>query len=332
MPRVSIKNIAEKVGVSNATVSLVLNGKEKDGRVGLAVAERIRQVAKEMKYEPNNLARGLRVGRSKIIGLVVADITNPFFANLAFHIQEYAEEFGYTVIITNTNESASKLRKRLNILKSQQVDGFIITPAEDSEGDIEDLVKKNVPVVLLDRFFPDLGASYVAVDNYHASKNATQYLLNKDCKRIAILVYKTTLHHMQERKRGYIEALQKVGLYDKTLLKEISYENIDLDVNNAIDDLLKNQDKLDGIFFATNSIAVFGIKHLLNKKIKVSEDVKVICFDNSEAFDFSDIKIPHVIQPIPEMGKRAAAVLIEQIEQKKIVPSKTELYSTLSDS
>lgn len=330
MSRVSIKNIAEKVGVSNATVSLVLNGKGKDGRVGAAMAEKIKKVAKELNYEPNNLARSLRVGKSKTIGLIVADITNPFFANLAFHIQEYAEEFGYTVIITNTNESASKLRERLNILKSQQVDGFIITPAEDSENDIDELVKNNIPVVLLDRFYPELGVSYVAVDNYHASKNSIQYLLKQGCKRIAILVYKNKLFHMQERKRGYIEAMQKAGYYDKTLLKEISYDNIENDVASAISDLLKSDQKLDGIFFATNSISVLGIKQLLSKGIKVTEDVKVVCFDKSEAFEFSDIKIPHVTQPIPEMGKRAAGVLIEQIEQKKMVPSKTELYSTLS--
>lgn len=329
MSRVSIKNIAEKVGVSSATVSLVLNGKAKNGRVSKEIAEKVQQAARDLNYEPNNLARSLRSGKSKTIGLIIADITNAFFASLAFYIQEYAEEFGYTVIITNTNESVDKMKRSINILRNQRVDGYIIVLAEGGEKYIIDLIEQKMPVVLLDRFTPNLEVSYVAVDNYHASRNATQFLIDKGCAHIAILVYGNEMFHTQERKRGYVDALKKANKFDKSLVKEIKFETIDADVNKAITELVNNDKKIDGIFFATNTLSIKGLRQLMIHNVKINEDIKVVCFDENEAFDFATVKIPHVSQPIPEMGKRAAGVLIEQIEQNKIVPSKTELYSTL---
>lgn len=329
MNRVSIKDIAEKVGVSNATVSLVLNGKEKNGRVSKVTAEKIRMTAKELNYEPNNLARSLRSGKSKTIGVIVADITNTFFASLAFYIQEYAEKFGYTVIITNTNESVDKMKRQINILRNQRVDGYIIVLAEGGEKDILKLVSLGSPVVLLDRFMPDAEVSYVSVDNYHAAQKATQYLIDKECNRIAVLIYNNSMFHTEERKRGYIDALKRSGKFNEDLIKEINFDNLDEDIDNAITSLLNSEEKIDGIFFTTNTISLKGIRKLINNRIKINKDIKVVCFDENDIFNFDEVKVPYVLQPIPEMGKRAAAVLIDQIEQNKIIPSKTELYSVL---
>ena len=334
MGKVSIKNIAERVGVSIATVSLVLNGKEKGGkggRVGDEMAEKIRQVAKEMHYEPNNLARGLRMGRSQTIGLVVADISNTFFANLAFHIQEYAEAFGYSIFITNTNESDTKLVKMLDILLSNQVDGLIIVPTEHSFVSIENLVKKKIPLVLLDRWFPEIPTCHVVIDNYQASGSAVQYLIDCKCKRISFFGYNINLPHMQERERGYVDIMKKNGLFDEDLVKGINYNSINSDIESALNDLfLHNTTKpVDGIFFATNSISMLGIKHLLRLGVKIQEDVKIICFDKNEAFEYMENIIPYVVQPIPEMGKMAVDMLISQINKETATLGKVELYTKL---
>jgi len=330
--QISIKTIAQQVGVSNATVSLVLNGKDKEGRIGKDVAEIIRNVAKELNYEPNHLARGLRMGKSQTIGLVIADISNPFFANLAFHIQEYAETYGYSVIITNTNESDSKFVKILDVLLSHQVDGLIIVPTEHSFESIEKLVKKKVPLVLLDRWFPDLQTYHVVIDNYQASRSAVQYLIDDKCKRISFFGYRVNLPHMQERARGYVDMMQKNGLFDEELMKGIHYHSIKSDIENALDDLfLHNKtERVDGIFFATNSISMLGIKHLLKLGIKVQEDVKIVCFDKSEAFDYMEHQISYVLQPIPEMGKMAVDILVSQMKHEDSTPNKVELYARLN--
>jgi len=329
MVRVSIKNIAEKLGVSNATVSLVLNGKEKEGRVGKEMTEKIRAMAKELEYEPNNLARSLRIGRSQTIGVIVADISNLFFANLAFHIQEYAEKFGYSVIITNTNESDLKMEKMVNVLKTRRVDGFIIVPTENGETNIIDLVKRNIPVVLLDRYFPSINVSSVAVDNCNASRKAIENLIKQGCKNIGLVIYKSSLQHMMERKRGYVEVLQEHNIYNPALVKEISYTVIGNDIEIAIESLLSKGNNVDGIFFATNTLSMLGIKRLMNLRIDIPNQMKVVCFDKSEAFDFTSIPIPYIQQPIPEMGRKAVELLIEHIEEKTVKDKHIELQSSL---
>ena len=315
MARVSIKDVAKKLGISVATVSLVLNGKDKNGRVSEALAEKIREEAKTMQYQPNSFARGLRSGRSDTIGLIVADISNPFFANLAFHIQEHAEKHGYSVIITNTNEDTDKMGKMISILRSRQVDGFIIVPTEHGEKLIDKLVRDKFPVVLLDRYFPEMKVSYVTVNNYQASLEATNLLLNLKCKRIAQLIYKNSLPHMQARREGYVAAMVKKGFYDPKLIKEVDYRMIGNDVQKAILEIVSDENKVDGIFFASNSISTIGLKVLGGLQMEIPKDIKVICFDKNDVFELSHNTIPFIQQPVPEMGKSAVDLLVQQIKQ-----------------
>lgn len=328
MARVSIKDIAIALGVSNATVSLVINGKEKEGRVGYEMAEKIRAKAKELNYEPNNLARSLRIGRSETIGLIVADISNIFFATLAFHIQEYAEKLGYTIVIANTNENTSKMEKMIQTLQSRQVDGFIIVPTENGEEYIAKLVKSKSPVVLLDRCFPAIETSHVMIDNYQTSYLATRHLIALGCKKIALLTYKNKLHHMVERKRGYMDAMEKASIFDPDFIKEVNYDNLIDDTNNAINDLLKNND-LDGIFFSTDSICVAGIKYMQKLDKKIFNKVNLMSFDKNEIFDFVNYDVSYMIQPLAEMGRMAVDILINQITTKNNKPSKVELQASL---
>lgn len=326
----SLKDIAKKTGVSATTVSLVLRGKDKNGRVGKTLAEKIRKEAINMNYNPNRAARSLRVGRSETIGLIVADISNPFFAHLVFHIQEYAEEYGYSVIVVNTNESADKMEKMISVLKSHQVDGFIIVPTECGEKIVDELVSDKYPVVLLDRYFPGKDVCYITVDNYQASMKATNFLLNMNCKRIAQVIYKNYLPHMQDRKEGYIAAMRKKGLYDPNLVKEVAHKNIVEDTQKAIMELVSDEEKVDGIFFASNAISTIGLKTLFGLNLEIPNDIKVVCFDKSDVFELSkNFSIPYVQQPIPEMGKRVVEMLIKQIKQESIPCIHEELQADL---
>lgn len=315
MSRVSIKDIAREVGVSAASVSLVLNEKDEGSRISKDLAKKIREKAKEMHYEPNNLARSLRTGYSNTIGLIVADISNVFFASLAFHIQEQAEKYGYSVIIANTNESTLKMEKMINVLKSKPVDGFIIVPTEHGDSYICDLLKRHTPVVLIDRFFPHIEISSVIVDNYNSSRKACEYLINNGCRRVGLIAYKSELQHTKDRKQGYIDAMKTHGIYDPSLVKEIDYSTFADDIAITIDSLMSKENRVDGMFFATNTLSMAGIKQLFEAGIQVPRDLKVCCFDKSEAFDFMDAKIPYILQPIREMGKAAVELVIEQIKQ-----------------
>ena len=328
--RVSIKDIAEKLGVSTATISLVLSGKGKDGRVGKEMTEKIKRTALAMNYKPNNLARGLRIGKTNTIGLIVADISNPFFAHMAFHIQEYAEERGYSVIIANTNESNAKMERMINILISRQVDGLIIAPTEFGETPIRNLVESKFPLVLLDRWFPNLQTHNVTINNYQASKDATLYLINKGCKKIAYLGFKTELTHMKQRKGGCVDGLKSAGLLISDLiLDNINFTNMSNNVISDIDYLLSQQGKTDAIVFETNSISMIGIKELLNRGINLEKDIKIVCFDKSEAFDFTNTPIPYIHQPIPEMGQKTVDLLLRQIEKDECQFDEIEFNVTI---
>ncbi|MDR0713082.1 MAG: LacI family transcriptional regulator [Bacteroidales bacterium] len=327
MGRVSIKDIASKIGVSTATVSLVLNGKDKLGRVSEQLSKKIRETAKSMNYKPNGFAKALRSGRSETIGLVVADISNPFFAHLAFHIQEHADRYGYSVIITNTNESPKKMEKMVSILKYRQVDGFIIVPTENGSRCIEELHENKIPVVLLDRYFPEIPSDYVGVDNFHASMKATEHLLKLGCKKIALITYKTTLRHAQERRDGYVSALAGCDLYDSRLIKEVNHSTIVEDINRSVQELILGDNKIDGFFFTTNTISSIGLKKLKEMQINVPEDIKTVCFDKIESFDFSTI--PFVQQPIPEMGKQAVDIVVDRIRNGNPSPVHIELKAEL---
>ncbi len=329
MEKVSLKIIAKELGVSAATVSLVLNGKNKNGRVSDEMSKKIIDKASELHYIPNSLAKGLKMGHSKSIGLIVADISNVFFGTLALHIQNYAEKEGYTVIIGNTNEKLEEMEKITSFLSSRQVDGLIITPAEGSEVLIDSIFKSKKPLVLVDRCFPELNVPSVLINNYEVCYRSTKQLIDQGYKNMAFITYRQDQFHTNERKRGFIEAMYNNGLYDPHYVKEVSYQCLEKDMDKAISQLLKSEKKVDTIFFATNTISIAGVKSLLKHGISIQKDIQVMCFDETDAINLFPFRVPFIKQPIEEMAKKALELLIVQIEKKDVETHKFFLEAEL---
>ena len=316
MPKVSLKSIAKEFDVSAATVSLVLNGKDKNGRVSKALSDKILQRAKELNYMPNTLAKSLRAGNSKTLGLIVADIANVFFGSLAFQIQENAEKAGYTVIIGNTNENIDKMNKMVDLLRRRQVDGFIITSTEGSEHIIQSILDHEIPLVLVDRYFPNLQVSSVTINNYQISYEAVESLIKKGCKKIGLIVYVSDHQpHMFDRKNGYLQAVTDANIYDQNLIEEVSYINLESDIDHAVSELLTQG--VDGIFFATNSISILGLKQIISKKNFDFTKINYMCFDENDAYCLLPFKIPYVKQPIKKIAEKAIELIIRQIDNKE---------------
>src|SRR5690348_18192943 len=226
--KVSLKDVANHVGVSTALVSYVINNKEKEARVSENMAKKIREAVIKLNYQPNQIAKSLKSGRTNTIGLIVADISNPFFSSIARIIEDEARKKGYVVIFGSNDESAEKSQDLLNVFLNRQVDAFIIAPAENTELQIADLQKKNIPVVLIDRYFPNAKINSVHIDNFKAAYRAVEHLTINGRKKIAIVAYDTSLSHMQERKNGYKAALKNKGIrFRSEWLKNISYHNIE---------------------------------------------------------------------------------------------------------
>lgn len=312
--KVSQKDIAEKAGVSTALVSYVLNGKAKESRVGEEMAAKVLKIADELNYRPNHLAKSLRSGKTYTIGLVIADISNPFFANIARVVEDEARRSGYTVIIGSCDERADKAWDLLNVLINRQVDGFIIVSSEGSEKQVHYLKEKNIPFVLLDRHFPDIQTDFVATNNYKASYDAATHLIRGGYERIGVFAYRSEMFHMAERIRGYRHALRDNGIaFDPTWLKEVHFETMEREVQNALDEIISSGQRLDSLIFATYGLAINGLKCINELRLKVPSDLAIVSFGQAEGFDLYYCPITYMKQPIELLGKTAVEYLIGKL-------------------
>ena len=312
--RVSLKDIAEKVGVSIALVSYVMNGQEKQKRVGADVVERIREVARELNYKPNQIAQSLRTGSTKTIGLIVGDISNPFFGSIARVIEDEAIKHGYTVIFGSADEDMNKSASLIETLINRQVDGFIIAPAEGTAMQIKALNDKKTPLVLIDRYFDEVPTNYVVLNNFDASYDAISHLIDNGYRKIGMIAYQSTLIHMQERIRGYSEAMTDRNPENEIRIEEVDYNHINLDMEKAMLKLMDGKNKIDALFFATNALTISGLYLIKKLDLKIPEELAIIGFDGNAAFDFFKTPLSYIEQPIEGMGVEAVRVLVEQID------------------
>ncbi len=328
--KISIKDIAKHVGVSTALVSYVLNNKEKQARVGAEIAAKVRQAAKKLNYQPNLIARSLQSGKTHTLGLIVADISNVFFSNIARVIEDAANHHGYTVIIGSSDEQAGKSATLINAFLNRQVDGLIIAPAEGSEPQLQGLLKDDIPFVQIDRYFVGLPANAVHIDNYRSSYSAVEHLVKMGYKKIGMLAYETALPHMKERIRGYSAALKENNIKGKkSWLIKVGYTSLETDVEKGLKEVLKGNDAPDAFFFATNSLAVAGLKYIHQHGYHVPKDLGIVSFDESEAFDFFYSPITYMRQSIEDMGKSAVDLVIRQIKSPRARKEEVVLHSHL---
>ena len=306
------------MGVSTALVSYVLNNKEKEARVGKEMAIKIRKAAADMNYQPNLIARSLKNGKTNTIGLIVADISNPFFSAIARIIEDEAAQHKYTVIIGSSDEDEAKSKAVAEAMLNRQVDGLIIAPTENEQPFINSLIKRKIPFVLIDRDFPTLPTNTVTINNFEAAYEAVQHLVDKGFRKIGMVTYESQLHHINERKRGYMQALKDNELEVKdSRIASIRYQNIRDDVNRKLTQLTKTKGHVDALFFATNTLAVESLHFINSMGLQVPGDIGIISFDESEAFDFFYAPLTYVKQNLSEIGSQAIRVLLKSIEDSE---------------
>jgi LacI family transcriptional regulator len=319
MATVSIKDIAKELGVSTTTVSFVLNGKAKEKRISNALQDRIIQTARRHNYRPNQVARGLRTGRSNTLGLIVEDISNPFFAQLARYVEHEADMAGYTVMFCSTENDDEKGVNLLYMLRHRQIDGFIIIPTPGMRKEVESLIREEKPVVLVDRYFPELDTCHVTIDNYMGAYQATSLLLQKGFQRIGLVTIDSAQVQMAEREKGYHKALRDAGTpgSEDTVLR-IPYDMSDEETVRSIVGLIEAGSGLDALFFTTNYLGVAGLEAIRITGRRVPGEMGIICFDDSILFRLGSPSVSVVAQPIREIGEQAVRMIIEMISKKTV--------------
>jgi LacI family transcriptional regulator len=314
-----LKDIAKEVGVSISLVSYVLNDQAVEKKVNKETAQRIRVAALDLNYRPNQIAKSLKTNKTLTIGLIVADINYRFTTGITRAIEAEAKKNNYTVIFGSSDEKRDKFADLVSALVNRQVDGLILVPVENSQPQIESLQRMNIPFVLLDRYFSGIKANIIALDNYKAAYESTEYMIKKGRKRIAFVNYKTSLEHLLERNRGYINALKDNGLeYDKNLLLEVRYQFLKKDIEAGINKVMNFNPVCDGIFFATDILTINGLKYFNHTNFKVPQDVSILSFDESESFELFYCPITYSKQPLEQMGKLAVNTLIDLIGNNKV--------------
>ena len=316
MGEVTIKDIAEKTGVSYATVSRTLNHLS---GVNAATREKILAAASEMGYHPNIHARSLKTNKTYTIALIVPDISNPFFADIALAVNEYAYEKGYTTILCSTNWNVEIEKQQIEQLENQRVDGIIYKPAGRNP---MDLSGSFIPSVLIS-CIPGENSTYIEVDNYSGGRTAADHLVKCGYSRFAFIGGTRDSQSNQFRIDGYYERLKELRMdirEDRILYGGFSVES----GYRLAAGLMADADKPDAIFCGNDLIAIGVQQYLLEHNYKVPEEIGVVGFDDISLAGLPQIQMTTIAQPRNLMGKTAAEILLEsiegiEIEQKHII-------------
>lgn len=310
---VNIKDIAKKAGVSYATVSRALNNRPE---VNENTRREIQKLADEMGYKPNALARGLVTRESKTLGLIIPDITNPFFPEVARGVEEAASRLGYNVFLCNTNWDAEKERIYMEILEEKRIDGLILASVTDDGKTLEGFIRRGTPLVLINRVLKDVDVHYVIIDNIKGGYMVVEHLLELGHKRIAFIGGLPHVEATRERMQGYRLALASRGLPVAEELiccgafkKESGYQNtMKLLEINAVN-------RPTAIFAANDILALGVIQAVQESGLRVPEDIAVTGFDDIAFASYAEVSLTTIAQPKYIMGEMAAKILIEDIKE-----------------
>ncbi|NLY45676.1 MAG: LacI family transcriptional regulator [Tissierella sp.] len=319
----TIKEIAEMANVSSATVSKILNGK--DQYISEATRQRVLEIVEREGYISNAIAKSLKTKSTSTLGIIIPDVMNLFFSELARGIEDAAEGMGYSVILCNSDNKTSKEEKYIQVLQEKMVDGIILTASEQSVSN--SLKRRNMPMVLLDRdILIEGNVGRIVVDNKKGAYDATKYLIEKGCNNIGFISSDNVVKSSGERLKGYKQALTESNM--EVDENKIYLHNYSIDTGyEGVKKLLENN-KLDGISCGNDLIAIGAIKALNEMKIKIPEEVKVIGFDDIQISQYVEPPLTTIKQPIYEMGEEAVKMLISIIENKSVGETKV-LKTTL---
>ncbi|MGI6158142.1 MAG: LacI family DNA-binding transcriptional regulator [Saccharofermentanales bacterium] len=309
---ITLKELATKAGVSPTTASLVLNGRT--CRVSDATRQRILKVARTHAYYPHGAAQSLVTSKTKTIGYLIPDISNPFFTTMARGIEDRALDFDYNVIFCSTDDSRVQEDRRVAMLRGRGIDGLIIAHAADrTQG--EPLAERlSVPVILIDRDMEMPGvAGRVLVDNVAGATSAVEHLLARGRRKIAFLGGPRWASSSKDRHKGYVAALTGAGIVPDE--RRVRFGAYSMDAGRSMmHALLQSKTDIDGIFCANDLIAVGAMKVLRAAGKAVPDDVSVVGFDDSSVASLVTPALTTVRQPVHDMGVHAMELMMACIE------------------
>jgi len=317
--KTTIKDIASALSISAAEVSKALHN---DSRISEKTKIAVREVAKNLNYQPNHLASALRSGKSYLVGVIVPRTNSSFFSSVIQNIEEVLNKEGYNIIITQSNESYKKECKNIDTLLFTQVDGIIASMANETINlDYYEKVKsRGIPLILFDRGENDLNVDYVGIDDYASSHLIVKHLVKQGCKRIAHIGGFRHTRIFNNRIRGYKDALKKYNLpLDEELLIESSLTLED--GRTKMEQLLSLKNRPDALYVAGDYAALGAQQVLLENKIKIPEEIALVGFGNEPFTAMVNPSISSIQQHSDEIGKKAAVAFLAHTKKENVQQS-----------
>ncbi len=322
---VSIKDIAELSGVSVATVSRVINN---NGSFSEETRKKVLKVIEETNYETNNVAKSLRMKKSNTIGILVPDISNSFFANVVQEIESYLFEKGYSTIICNTDRNEEKELAYLRTLESKMIDGLIVISGVREFG--MKSMNKNIPLVCIDRK-PKDGKNTILIESNHYQGGfiATEEMIAKGSKNIAIIIHRDFLSSSQERLNGYKDALRKnnIKFQEENVINITKKKNLTKteSTKEAVLEKFREGITYDGIFALNDRLAIGAIHAALEIGLKIPEDIKIVGFDNDPISRYCYPALSTINQDNLSLAKQACNSLLNLIDDPHMVVEKHQV-------
>lgn len=323
---VTIKDIAKEANVSISTVSRVINRKDKG--VGENTKKRVVEVIKRLNYLPNNAARSLVIKKTHVMGVIIPDITNPFFPELIRGIEDTASRWGYSILLCNSDDNIKKERKYFNLLKSKGVDGIIYAGANSNTE--EEVGHLSLPMVFLDRVIQGRACSYVCDDGEYGMYTMVNYLIGSGHREIAYFGGNMDVSTEQERKKGYIKALKEHGIKVNDGL--IFKGNFDIKSGREnIEILLSRKISFTAIACANDAMAIGAIAGLNKNNIQVPNQISVTGYDDIEMAKYCYPPLTTMAQDKYTIGKTIVELLVRVINGEQKENISLELRSKLME-
>jgi LacI family transcriptional regulator len=307
----TILEVAKRASVSIATVSNVIRATK---RVSPELEERVRSAMEELNYSPNAIARGLKVKQTHLVGLVLPDITNPFFPGIIRGAEDTAFDRGYFLVTANTDEQVSRERRMLGALRSYRADGILLASAPGTDFEhIRRTIASGVAVVFLDRPVAGVKADAVLLDNVRGARECVRHLLQLGHRRIAIITGPLALQNARERLQGYEEAICEFDVaVDPSLVLQGDYRMESGE--RAMNDLLKRKTGATALFVCNGVMTAGALNAVEEAGMQCPRDISIATFDDLSLDHSAHPHLTVVVQPSYDMGARAATLLLDRIE------------------
>lgn len=313
----TIKDVAKYTGLSIATISKYINGGNVLDRNKILIDEAI----KILNFKVNEMARGLKTNKSKIIGILIPNLEQPFCTSIVSHIENILIQYGYSTMICDYKESIELEEMKLTFLVNKMVDGIVMMPLGDEGDMIKKVVPEEIPIVLIDRILGNVNYDTVLVDNLNASYTAVEQFIIRGHRRIAIITGPKAIYTAKERLKGYYRVFEDYNLeVDESLVREGDYK-----VNsgyNLLKELMQQEHPPTALFVTNYEMTLGAIIAINEENISMPEELSLIGFDNLELTSVVKPPLSLVVQPIKEIGENVAKILLQRLnEDKSNLPS-----------